>query len=543
MVFPHGRLASRRWIWLPWLLAGAMTAHVVGTAFSSHAQVDTLATWQNPLSSPSLNAIADPASGMALLLSLVAALGAVAQLVVRWRRGESRLRQQIALLAAAALLALLAAPLSLAGFGGAWLFAVTLLPLPVAVGYAVLARGRYDLSTAANRTLVWVTLSAAVIGIYALVIAGVGSLLDVRGARWLPWLAAAVVAMALAPLRDALQRVVNRLIFGRWDDPYEVLARLGQQLAASADVDRLLGDVASELRTALNLDRIAIRDDIGDLLAGEPGGIGEDTELPLVAYHQPVGTLHYAARTPLRVEDRRLLDNVARHLGGLLYAHRLSRELQRAREKLVLAREDERRRLRRDLHDGLGPALAAHVVRLDLALRLLPADSQARRNLETLRTDLQGTVSDLRHVVEGLRPAALDELGLEAALRQAVARLAVGSSTAVDVDASALPPLPAALEVAIYRIVSEAVANVVHHAGASSCVVRITSEDGRIDVTIADDGVGIEPDVAGGHGLHTMRERAEELGGLFRVASERGTAVHATIPIGRSELEYAGARR
>lgn len=232
------------------------------------------------------------------------------------RRGEPHLRQQIALLAAAALVALLAPPLSLAGVDADWLFAVSLLPLLVAVGFAVLVRGQYDLSTAANRTLVWVILSAAVIAIYALVIAGVGSLLDVRDAQWLPWVAAAAVALSLPPLRDALQRGVNPLIFGRWDDPYQVLAGLGQRLAAAADVDRLLAGVAAELHDGLALDHVGIRDDAGRLLAGDDGDRPAEVTIMLTAFHRPAGTLHYRATAPLRAEDRRLIDDVARQLGG-----------------------------------------------------------------------------------------------------------------------------------------------------------------------------------------------------------------------------------
>ncbi len=542
MVFPDGRLAGRRWRWLPGLLGVAIVCQTIGTAFGAHAQLDALADWQNPLSSPTAEAIAEPLSGLALVLTAAAASGAVAELVVRWRRGTSRLRQQIALLAAAALLALLAAPLSVAGVGSDWLFAVTLLPLPIAVGFAVLARGLYDLSTAANKTLVWVLLSATVVAVYALVIAGVGALLDVRDRRWLPWLAAAVVALCLAPLRDLLQRGVNRLIYGRWDDPYALLAGLGRQLEASADEDRLLDEVVDELGPALSLTRVAVRDAAGRVVAGaEPaggdnGGGDNDTTVRLVAFHQPVGTLRYAATTPLRPEDQRVLDDLARQIGVVLHARRLTGELQLARERLVLAREEERRRLRRDLHDGIGPALAGHVVRLDLGVRRLPPDSPARPTLQTLQRELQGTIADLRRVVEGLRPPALDELGLDQALRQIVDRLVFGSPLSMRLELEIPPDLPAAVEVAIYRIVSEAVSNVVRHARATGCTVRIGGGDHAVTMSVEDDGIGVGASARGaGHGLDTIRERAEELGGEVRFESVDGTSVWASIPLQGSE--------
>ena len=412
---------------------------------------------------------------------------------------------------------------------------MTLLPLPIAIGFAVLARGLYDLSTAANRTLVWVLLSAVVVGLYALVIAGRRQRCWMSGTRrWLPWLAAAVVALCLAPLRDVLQRSVNRLIFGRWDDPYAVLAGLGRQLEASADEDRLLDEVVAQLGPALDLRRVAVRDASGRIVAGvadDDGNSHDDTTVALVAFHRTVGSLHYAAKAQLRPEDQRLLDDLAAQLGVLLHARWLAGDLQSARERLVLAREEERRRLRRDLHDGIGPALAGHLIRLDLGLRQLSSTDPARPTLLTLQSEMQGTVIDLRRVVEGLRPPALDELGLEPALGQAVARLALGSPVSVDLEIDALPELPAAVEVAIYRIVSEAVANVVKHAAASRCRIHIWCGDHTVSLRVIDDGVGFDPGAvrADGHGLDTMRERAEELGGWLIIGGDGGTSVSAGI--------------
>jgi signal transduction histidine kinase len=412
-------------------------------------------------------------------------------------------------------------------------FSLTVIPLPFAIGFAVLARGLYDLRTAANRTLVWVTLSAVVAGIYALAIAGLGNRLGARDARWLPWVAAGVVAVSFAPLRDVLQRAVNRLTFGRWDQPYDVLAGLGQQLEDSADVTRLLARVVEELH-GLDLTDVAICDVSDRLVAGDAGPAGRDV-LPLTAYGRPVGTLHCTHPAGgLRSRDRQLLDNLAGHLGGVLHAHALTAELQQARERLVLAREEERRRLRRDLHDGLGPALAGHLLRLDVIAARVGGGSAAAAEIDNLRDDVRTTVSEVRRVVEGLRPPALDELGLVGALEQATARLAGGTSLVVDVEAGDLPELSAALEVAAYRIVTEAVTNVVKHAQASRCVVALTADHGMLRITVTDDGVGLphRRSRASGHGLHTMRERAEELRGRLRVTpASPGTSVVAELPV------------
>jgi signal transduction histidine kinase len=244
-----------------------------------------------------------------------------------------------------------------------------------------------------------------------------------------------------------------------------------------------------------------------------------------------LGTLRFVTPTPLRPADRRLLDDVAGHVAGLLHAHRLTHELQAARERLVRAREEERRRLRRDLHDGLGPALAGHLLRLELAARELPPGSPARQGLDALRDDVQTTVGDIRRLVEGLRPPALDEVGLAAAVTQIVERLSAGTVVACTVVIDPLPPLSAASEVAAYRIVSEAVTNVVRHAGATSCAVRIDVVADALRISIRDNGGGGAARARSGNGLETMRERAEELGGRLNLSDEEGTIVTAAIPV------------
>jgi signal transduction histidine kinase len=536
LIFPAGSLPRPGWRWLRVLLYAVLVACVVGPVTDKQADLTGLGSWRNPIG---LHGVAQIVSGIAFVvqapLGLVVAGGAVAVLVSRWRRGNALLRQQLLLFVVAAAIPIVAVPIVFAtGFtDGPWVFSLTVIPLPIAIGFAVLARGLYDLRTAANRTLVWVTLSGVVAGIYALAIAGLGNQLGARDAHWLPWVAAGVTAVSFAPLRDALQRAVNRLTFGRWDQPYDVLAGLGQQLEDSADVNRLLVRVVEELH-GLDLTDVAICDPADAVVAGD-GGLGGLDTLPLTAYGHRVGTLHFTQPAGgLRSRDRQLLDNLAGHLGGVLHAHALTAELQQARERLVLAREEERRRLRRDLHDGLGPALAGHLLRLDVIAARVGGRSAAAAEIDNLRDDVRTTVSEVRRVVEGLRPPALDELGLVGALEQATSRLAGGTSVVVSVEAGDLPELSAALEVATYRIVTEAVTNVVKHAHATRCVVALTADHGMLRISVTDDGVGL-PDRrsrAGGHGLHTMRERAEELRGRLRVSSASpGTTVVAELPV------------
>jgi signal transduction histidine kinase len=536
LFFPDGRLAGPRWRWLLRLLVVILVASALDPILDIRGDLTDFGAWRNPIG---LTHPWDAIGGVVFLAhvpaSLVATAGVVAQLVSRWRRGDAVERQQLSLLAGAALVAVVAAPVAIAFGGGSWVFGAAALPLPFVIGFAVLARGLYDLRTAANRSLVWVTLSLVVAGCYALVIAGVGSLVHVDlDATWLPWVAAAVVAISFAPLRDALQRGVNRLTFGRWDEPYDVLAALGQRLEATADVDRLLADVTIELES-LGLRDVAISDDSGRVVADDAAS-GDVVTVALSAYGSPVGTLRYRPPvTPLRPRDRRLLDDLAGHLGGVLHAHRLTAELQGARERLVLAREEERRRLRRDLHDGLGPAMAGHLLRLDVISGKVGAASPAADDVDALREELRATVLEVRRVVEGLRPPSLDELGLAASLAQATERLTAGAGVQIDLHVEELPALPAAVEVAAYRIVTEAVTNVVRHAAASRCEVTAEATGAVLRLTVTDDGRGVAPDTARtGNGLQTMRERAEELRGRLQVMSAGGTTVVAELPLPRS---------
>jgi signal transduction histidine kinase len=400
-------------------------------------------------------------------------------------------------------------------------------------------------------------MSAAVGGIYTAVVITVAALVPDHHAWWPSALAAALTALVLIPLRDKLQHGVTRVVYGRWHEPYEVLAGLGERLEAAADIDRLLDAAVAELTTGLDLRDVSVRDLDGTVVTGTgdapgtaraavprsaasvvPGTIaGADpgtASIPLLAYGTPAGSLTYRAPDrPLSAAEERLLHDLARQLGGALHARLLREDLQRARERLVLAREEERRRLRRDLHDGIGPALAGLTLKTETARALLPPGSDgASRLLHGLSEEIRRTVIDVRRLVEGLRPPALDELGLAGACAQAVERLTAGSGLAASVDAcDDLPALPAAVEVAAYRIVVEAVTNTVRHARARHCRVSMARTPAGLAVEVTDDGAGLHASGHDGHGLAIMRERAEEIGGTVTVRDgSPGVTVHARLP-------------
>jgi signal transduction histidine kinase len=266
---------------------------------------------------------------------------------------------------------------------------------------------------------------------------------------------------------------------------------------------------------------------------------GEPVSLPLTYRGEQIGRLLAMPRTvrgTMSDRDRRLLEDIAHPVALTVNAVELSINLQRVREQLVTTREEERRRLRRDLHDGLGPALAGMIMQLDAASNVLRRDPRAVEPLLAgLRTAAQEAVGDIRRLVYELRPPALDELGLVGAIREWTDRFfsssgADGLSLSVDAPPQ-MPPLPAAVEVAALRIVQEAITNVERHSRARRCRVRLATS-GSLAVEIEDDGRGLSGDERPGVGLYSMKERAAELGGTCTVFSPPGggTHVHVMLP-------------
>ena len=266
-------------------------------------------TGRSPLGLPGrYGGVANTLSAAGVLFAAAAAAGAIAGLVTRWRRGGPRVRQQLLLLALAACppAVVFVTVLITNGVPG-WIFGVVLVPLPIAIAVAILGHGLYDLRRAAQRTLLWLVMSGVVIGIYAAVVIAAAALVPGHHGWWLSAAAAAVAALLLIPLREKLQRGVTRVVYGRWHEPYEVLAGLGERLEAAADIDRLLDAAVTELTTGLDLRDLSVRDLDGTVIAGtwstapdvsaDPRTAAgpEVASIPLLAYGTAVGSLTYRA--------------------------------------------------------------------------------------------------------------------------------------------------------------------------------------------------------------------------------------------------------
>jgi signal transduction histidine kinase len=463
---------------------------------------------------------------------------------------------------------------------------VALLFIPASIGIAVLRYRLYDIDLLLSRTLVYGVLTSGVVALYALVVTGLGALLAGRGSLLVSLLATGLIAALFQPVRVRLQRGVNRLVYGARDEPYAALARLGQRLDATLAPEAVLPTLVQTVAEALRLPYVALalHEERGAQSVergqqqGEPSVLALDGAppekvvaeygarppsalrstlyvFPLTYQGETVGQLLLAPRAPgesFSPADQRLLRDLARQAGASVHAVQLSAalqarmaELRRARERLVTAQEEERRRIQRDLHDGLGPVLASMRFRLEACLAQAPDDAPGLvEDLERLDALVGQASTDIRRLVHDLRPPALDQVGLVSALRQHVER--VRRETALDVrfEAEGLPTLAAAAEVTIYRAAQEALVNVHKHARASAVAIRLAPLGDALLLRIHDNGVGgaLEGRRAeGGHGLAGMRERAELLGGTLVVHSApgAGTTLEIYLPIREANNEPA----
>jgi signal transduction histidine kinase len=418
------------------------------------------------------------------------------------------------------------------------------LIIPVAIAVAILRYRLFDIDLVLNRTLVYGVLTVGVIGLYVLVVGLFGALFQSSGNLLVALLATGLAAILFQPVRERLQRGVNRLMYGERDDPYTVLSRLGQRLETTLAPGAGLPAIVETVAQALKLPFVAIaliKDEEFETVSSFGLPVDNSLILPLTYQGETIGQLICAPRAPgeeFSPADRRLLESIARQAGAVAHAVRLADDLQRSRVRLVTAREEERRRLRRDLHDGLGPQLASLILKADAARNLLPHDPDAAAALLVeLKTQTQGAIADIRRLVYNLRPPPLDELGLVAALREHAAIHGTSDGLRVSIEApETLPPLPAAVEVAAYRIALEALTNVARHAGAQTCAIRFIL-DGALQLEIVDDGRGVSPGVHAGVGWTSMRERAAELGGACEIgpAPNGGTRILARLPLPHAE--------
>ncbi|MDQ3653906.1 MAG: sensor histidine kinase [Chloroflexota bacterium] len=560
LIFPTGRLAA------PWWQAARVggIAGAAGASWSVGFGTELVffgiyGDIQNPWYRPGpISDLFNRINGFDLLFAM--SVPAVMSMILRLRRATGVERMQLRWIAWVAAIVVIAYSMHKAmhqerfaeRVPEEWLWLVgsiwglALNSIAIVVGISILRLRLYDIDIVIQRTLLYGVLVALIAIAYVTVV----NLVDL-GARRMdadspdPWVSSLIVAVSMAllvqPLREWLRQALNRWLFGARDDPGDILTRLGVRLEAAIAPAEVLGEVTRTVMDLLRLPHAAIAMGGAATAAvvaesGVPGS--EQVGIPMVYQHERIGELRVTPRTPgegFSRADRAVLESVARQTAVAAYALRVSGDLQLARERLVTAREEERRRLRRDLHDGLGAQLAGLTIQTGAVKRLVrPEPARAEAELDHLQDELRSAIADIRRLVHGLRPPALDEFGLVTALRSRLLAFESegdGFSTVL-VSSGDDHTLPAAVEVAIYRITEEALTNICRHAAARSATV-VLDIGVAVRLEIADDGRGIAPQSRLGVGIQSMRERTEELGGTYEIGScdGTGTRIVVTIPL------------
>jgi signal transduction histidine kinase len=459
----------------------------------------------------------------------IAYVAAVAGLVVRYRSGGERLRRQLLWLLLALLLMLVVlgvwGPL-VPGLAVLNLLVIALVPISMMI--AVLRYQLLDIRLVLSRAVLYTLLTAAVVAGYLLLVAAADMTLRREAGLGTSVVATLVIALGFDPVRQRLQRLVDRALYGDRSDPVRAVTRMGEQLTAGDQ-----RDVSQVVTAALRLPYAAVHAD-GNQWA-DSGTPPERLEsVPLRYRGVDVGDLVVGVRVGQRSltrADRSVLELLAGPLAVAVHATTLSADVQRSRQRIVGAREEERRRLRRDLHDGLGPVLTGIAFQAEAARNLVRSDpGRAEELLAALRAEAAESIDVVRRMAYALHPPALADLGLAGALRRQVEQLHTGSPVVTLHVPETLPRLPAAVEVAAYRIAVEALTNAIRHAGAQSVSIRL-HVDGALEIAVGDDGAAAAS-WRPGVGLTSMRERAAELGGSVQAAPGRaGGHVLARLPL------------
>ena len=580
-LFPDGKPVSPRWRWLMGLTALAVGSLVVGGALAPGSLGD-FERFQNPVGVEALGDTLlsqDENVGWALLIPSI--LGSAASLVVRYRRSRGERRQQLKWLAYAASLfgvGWIAVTTTWASPGlallGEILFGLGVLSLPLAIGIAVMKYRLYEIDVVVNKTLVYGVLAVFITAVYVGVVVGIGTLLGSRGESnlGLQVAATALVAVAFQPVRARVQRLANRLVYGKRATPYEVLSAFSGQVAGIYEVDEVLPRMARVVAEGAGASEARVWLRVGPELrpsaswpAAEDGGSpvplagGEVPALPGAARAYPVhhqgellGALAVskAAGDPLRPQEETLLTDLASQAGLVLRNVRLTAELQArleelsrqatelraSRRRIVATQDAERRRLERNIHDGAQQHLVALAVRLRLARTLAEkGPEKARQLLEELRAEVGDTAEALRDLARGLYPPVLTERGLAAALEAQAAR----SPVPVAVEAEGVSRYPTEVEAAVYFAALEALQNAGKYAEATGATVRLEERDAALVFRVADDGRGFDPETTPrGAGLANMADRLRAVGGAVDIDSAPGTGTTVTgrVPLRTSEV-------
>ncbi|MBP2708557.1 hypothetical protein JOL79_32785 [Microbispora sp. RL4-1S] len=546
MAFPDGRLLSRRWLGLAWgmvAVAGVMAA-VSALWPADYDRTGLVAP--HPFDLPGAVTAARVWEYAQFSYLLFQALGTVA-IVVRLRRagGDEARRMRWLVFAVVMDILILAAGLVIFGSPVPGLLALPLVP--VAAAFGILRHRLYDIDPVINKTIVVGSMLLLVTAGYVALVVGVGGLVPVEE-RWRSLLATAVVAVVFEPLRRRAQRLADRLVYGPRATPYEALSRLSAQLTAAPE--ELLDGIAATVASALGAREVVVW--VGDEAcmaprAGWPQPVGRTDPAPLSGLHhgprwhvRPIvdqGTARGAIAVrkppgePLTAAEERLLQDLVAQTGLVIVQQEQAQQLQAAARRIVSAEDAARRRLERDLHDGV----QLRLVTLGLELGALAEQAKASGDgllasrAKDARAQLLEATADLRELARGLHPIVLAQDGLEAALAAVADRSAIPVRLRVSVGSR----LPREIEATAYFLVSESITNAARHSAASVVTVDVTTDDGGLRIVVADDGRG-GARLTAGSGLQGLADRVAALGARLELDSPAGsgTRLRTVLPCG-----------
>lgn len=527
LLFPDGRPPSPQWRYFVMSIVTAASILTVARMFvPGETDVDPAIT--NPVGVPGAEWLNYVVLAMAVYCNAIGLPGAVIGLLLRMRRSAGVQRAQLQWLVLGGLSLVVGLTVSALAPGDP-VFALALLGPPLGIAIAVLRHRLFDVDLALSRTLVFLAVVAVVGG------GGMWLLLrldaEVAGTRR-GALLVAVLAISVVGVRAVLQRWIDRWWFPHRQGATLLGRRFAEAVSLASEPREALAELVSAVRSALRLPYVGF---VGEVSTADGVRPERVVTIDAVAMGRQVGLLEVTPRREgegFTREERRVLDEVASQAAMMAYSAMLVADVESSRARIVRATEEERRRLRNDLHDGVGPSLAGIALQIDaLASRLDRDGAQgASEQARDIRDRVRTTVADVRAVSHGLRPPILDQIGLGEALRQLVSGLGVIEGQAQVDD---LGGLSAAAEVATYAIASEAVANAVRHSAASRIRLDVERDVHDLTLQVIDNGRGMPSRVQPGVGLLSMRQRAAEVGGRLEHhgAQGGGTAVTLRLPL------------
>jgi signal transduction histidine kinase len=545
LLFPTGRLRSRRWLPAAWFVGGALT-------LTSATWIVYLARfWSNPFGS---SVQADPPALVALFPLVLAALAvSVAAVVVRFARSVGEERLQLKWFAAAAVLVLV---MFIVTF---WLSSavldvlshLSLLCLWVAVAVAVLKYRLYDIDIVISKAVLYGSLAVFITAVYAALVVGVGTLAGNERSPLLAALAAAVVAVAFQPVRQWAGRLANRVVYGRRATPYQVLSDFARRIGGAYSAEGVLPQMADTVAAGTGAEQVVVWLRVDDELRPEASSNGSshagplpiaghellrlpdaDMSAPVVHQGELLGAIsvEMPKDEPLRPAGQQLVADVASQAGLVLANTGLIEDLRASRQRLVTAQDEARRRLERNIHDGAQQDLVTLGIKLRLADMTVEDPVQTRELLGELQADAAGALKNLRDLAQGIYPPLLADLGLAAALNAQASK----SQLPVTVQADGIGRFGQDTEAAVYFCCLEALQNTAKYAHATQARICLQTQDATLRFTISDDGTGYNTShTQMGSGQRNMADRLAALGGRLQVRSApgQGTTVTGYLPV------------